>query len=55
MNERPVPSPEVRAILKEFCKKQEEKYGPDWKKILAAEMAEKTTPVLLALQKLMKK
>jgi hypothetical protein len=49
------PSPEVRAILKAFCEKQREKYGEDWKKILAKEMAEKTTPVLLALQKLVKK
>lgn len=43
------PSPEVKAILKEFCNMQRAKYGPDWKKILAAEMTEKTMPVILAL------
>lgn len=36
------PSPEVKALLKEWCKMQEEKYGPDWKKVLAKEMAAKT-------------
>jgi putative transposase len=41
---RPEPSPEVKAILKKFCDIQREKYGPDWKKILAAEMAEKSRP-----------
>lgn len=40
------PSPEVRAILKEFCNIQRAKYGPDWKAILAAEMAAKSRPVL---------
>jgi len=40
------PSPEVRAILKQFCDIQREKYGPDWKRILAKEMTEKTAPVI---------
>ena len=43
------PSPEVRKILKDFCSIQEEKYGPEWKTILAKEMAEKSTPFLNAL------
>ena len=34
------PPPEVRAILKEWCDMQREKYGPDWKRILAREMAD---------------
>lgn len=45
----PAPSPEVRAILKRFCDLQRAKYGPEWKRLLAAEMAEKTTPILLGL------
>ncbi len=54
MTERAVPSPEVKAMIRNFCQIQHEKYGPDWKQILAKEMAEKATPVLeklLALQK----
>ncbi|MGF7008105.1 hypothetical protein [Aminobacter sp. BE322] len=43
------PSPEVKAILAEFVKKQRAKYGPDWKEKLAAEMAEKAAPVVTAL------
>lgn len=43
------PSPEVRAILKSFCDKQREKYGPDWKAKLAAEMTEASLPYLNAL------
>jgi hypothetical protein len=43
------PSPEVRALIREFCKIQEAKYGPDWKKKLAAEMAEQSRPFLAAL------
>jgi len=34
------PSPEIRAVLKKFCDVQQEKYGPDWKRILARQMAE---------------
>lgn len=40
------PSPEVRALLKSFCDRQREKYGPDWKEKLAAEQ---TAPVISAL------
>lgn len=36
------PSPEVKDIIKEWCRLNEVKYGPEWKKILAKEMAEKT-------------
>jgi hypothetical protein len=46
---RPEPSPEVRAILKEFCRLQREKYGPEWTRILAKEMAEKTAPYAHAI------
>jgi hypothetical protein len=55
MASRPEPSPEVKKIIGEFCRIQREKYGEDWKKILAKEMAAKTTPVLEALLKLQKK
>lgn len=34
------PSPEVKAIVKEWVDMQQDKYGPDWKEILADEMAE---------------
>lgn len=49
MTSKPVakaPSPEVKAIIGEFCRIQREKYGPNWKRILAEEMAAKTAPVL---------
>lgn len=47
-------SPEVKAIIKEWCEMQRVKYGPDWKRILATEMAEKSAPVLSALLGLQK-
>lgn len=34
------PHPEVRAVMKEFCDVQRARYGPDWKKILAKQMAD---------------
>lgn len=40
----PTPSPEVRALIKAFVEKQREKYGPDWKAKLSAEMAEQSQP-----------
>lgn len=43
---RLAPSPEVKALLGEFCRIQREKHGEDWKRILAEEMAAKTAPVL---------
>lgn len=49
------PSPEVRAVLREFCKIQREKYGPDWKRIFAKEMTEKTAPYIDAILKLGKR
>jgi hypothetical protein len=55
MAQTPEPSPEVKAIIREFCDIQRAKYGPDWKKILAKEMAEKSKPFLEALLKLQKK
>ena len=45
----PDPSPEVKAILREFVRVKKEKYGDDWKKIVAGELADQTTPVLRAL------
>lgn len=35
----PTPSPEVKAILKTWVALQKEKYGENWKEILAKEMA----------------
>jgi len=48
------PSPEVKAILKEWCEMQRAKYGPDWKRILANEMAAKSAPILSAFLGLQK-
>ena len=39
-------SPESKAALKEWVKQQEEKYGPDWKRIKAEEMAQEIAPTL---------
>ena len=46
------PSPEVKSILKEFVRVQRDKHGPDWKRVVAADMAKKTTPVIEALLQL---
>jgi hypothetical protein len=46
---RAEPSAEVKKILGEFCRIQRDKYGPDWKKILAKEMADQSRPFLEAL------
>ena len=48
------PSPEVKAILKTWCDMQRDKYGPDWKKILAAEMAKASMPYVNAILRLQK-
>jgi len=48
------PSPELKALIKEFCQIQREKYGPDWKAILAKEMADKSAPVVEGLLKVMR-
>lgn len=50
--DRPNLSPEAKAYIAEFVRIQREKYGEDWKKILAAEMAAKTAPVMEAFLKL---
>lgn len=42
------PSPEVKAIIKQWVEHNRAKYGPDWKKILAKEMADKTSPYMEA-------
>jgi hypothetical protein len=46
MNSPNPPSPEVKAIMKEWCEMQRQKYGPDWKRILAKEMTEQTMPLI---------
>ena len=43
------PSPEVRAILKYWITMQREKYGEDWKKKLAVEMASSAERLLTVL------
>ncbi len=55
MTTKPEPSPEVRAMMQEFVRINKEKYGPDWKNILAKQMAEKAVPVLSKLLELQKK
>jgi hypothetical protein len=52
---RPTPSPEVRAMLAEFARVNRERYGENWKEIVAKQVAESTAPVLSALLKLRKK
>jgi hypothetical protein len=48
-------SPEVKAILSAYVKAQREKYGDDWKRIKAAEMAAQTAPVVGDLLALLQK
>lgn len=36
-------------MLRKFCAIQREKYGPDWKRILAKEMTDQSMPVLKML------
>jgi len=55
MAQLPEGSPEVKKILGEFCRIQREKYGSDWKAILAKEMVDKSRPFLEALLKSQKK
>lgn len=45
------PSPEAKAIIKQWCDLNREKYGPDWKNILAKQMADASRPYLEALFK----
>lgn len=47
----PEVSAEVKALLKGWCKMQEEKYGKDWKNILAKDMADKTIKDLAEIQR----
>lgn len=54
MSDRKEPSPEVKKILGEFCRLQREKYGPDWKRVLAGEMAEQAKPGIEAILRLQK-
>ncbi len=48
------PSPEVKAILSDFVRVNREKYGDDWKAILAKKMSEQSAPMLEAFLKLRK-
>ncbi len=41
-------SEEVKKLLREWCKMQKERYGENWKEILAAEISESTTTKFLA-------
>ena len=49
------PSPEVKALLKEWCRVEREKYGPDWKKIVAKQMADASMPYVNAILQMGKK
>lgn len=49
----PEVSAEVKALLKGWCRMQEEKYGEDWKNILAKDMADKTLNDLAEIQRLL--
>lgn len=51
---RAEPSEEVKAVIREFVRVQRERYGENWKDVLAAEMAAKTAPVVDMLLKLKK-
>lgn len=46
------PSPEVKAMLGAFVRKQREKYGDDWKRIKAEEMTAQMSPVIHGLLEL---
>jgi len=45
-------SPEAKAIVKEWCAMQREKYGPDWKSIVAKQMSDAAAPYVDAILKL---
>ena len=45
---------EVKKILKSWCDMQREKYGDNWKEIVAKQMTEKTAPTIEKLLKLRK-
>jgi hypothetical protein len=45
------PTPEVRALLKEWCDMMRAQYGDDWKKIVTKQMADASRPYLEALLK----
>jgi len=49
------PSPEVRALLKEWCDIERAKYGLDWKKIVAKQLADASAPYIEAFLKATKK
>lgn len=49
------PSPEVKALIKEFCRVEREKHGPEWKKILAKQMAKASEPYVKAILNMGKK
>jgi hypothetical protein len=41
------PSPEVKNILKSYCKAKRAELGPNWKEITASKMAEETTQAVM--------
>lgn len=45
----PEPSPEVKAVIRNFVAVQREKYGENWKEILSAKMAAEAEPFVSAL------
>lgn len=45
----PRPPPEVQKLIKEWCSQQEQKYGQNWKSILAAEMSKQAVKDLTDL------
>ena len=49
------PSPEVKALIKEWCDLERAKYGPDWKKIVAKQMAKASEPYVAAILNMGKK
>lgn len=50
----PEPSPEVKAMIRNFVAIQREKYGDDWKAKLSAKMAAETAPLIEGLLSLRK-
>ena len=48
-------SPEATALIKQWCDMQKEKYGENWKEILAKEMAKETMKKLQPLFELQRK
>ena len=52
---KPDLSPEIKALIKQWCDMQKEKYGENWKEILAEKMAKETMKKLQPLFELQRK